>query len=97
MKENSDSKEVLKSLLKEEISPSEKEEIEEKLCKNIEKLVDYILVQFECHKKGLSEQQAGYLFHKVVETLDEKFKEFTTKKRPSNLNNFEEIIDKLDI
>jgi len=97
MEEKSGSKEALKSLLKEEVSPSEKEEIEEKLSKNVEKLVDYILVQFNCHKKGLSEQQAGYLFHKVVETLDEKIKEFTTKKRPSNISNFEEIVDKLDI
>lgn len=90
-------REVVKKLIKEEISSSGRSRIKDELCEVIEAAVDKVLVENGVHKKGLSEQQCSHLFKCVVDTVDSKLNEFTTKQKPKEFDNYEEIIKRYNI
>lgn len=92
-----DFRKFVRKLIKEEISSSERSEIKNELCKVVESVVDKVLVRNDVHKKGLSDQQCSHLFKCVMDTVDEKLNEFTTKQRPKDMKNYKDMLDKYGI
>lgn len=90
-------REVVRELIKEEVSSGERTHIKDELCKVVEAVVDKVLVENDVHKKGLSDQQSSHLFKCVMDTVDKKLSEFTTKQKPKEFKDYEEVIKRYNI
>lgn len=87
---------TVRSLIKEELSPSEKKTVLDDLQVELENVVNSVLIDHDVHKKGLSDQQCAKLFKELARTLDKTLDEFKTSRKPSEIEGFEDYEDYMD-
>lgn len=97
MNDEEEFRNLVRDLIKEEVSSGERGRIKDELCKVVEATVDKVLVENDVHKKGLSEQQSSHLFKCVMDVVDKKLSEFTTKQKPKEFKNYEEIVNRYNL
>lgn len=93
----SEFRKIVRQLIKEEISPSERKTLLSDLKADVSDCIDQCLVDNNVHKKGLSPQQAAYLYRELIKTVDDKLQEFTSTKRPRKFKNYKEYIEKYNL
>jgi len=86
----------VRSLIKEELSPSKKSEVLADLKTEVENVINSVLIDHGVHKQGLSDQQCAKLYKEVSRTADRTIDEFKTTRKPSQIDgieNYEEYMD----
>lgn len=96
MKENK-FRNIVRNLIKEEISSSERKELTTQLQREVSECVEKILLENGVHKKGLSEQQASNIYRNLVKSIDSKLDEFTSKKRPEKFKDYQQYVEEYDL
>lgn len=96
MKENK-FRSLVRKLIREEVNPSEREDITEQLCSSVSDTLDEVLTENSVHTKGLSPQQAASLYRELARCIDQKLAEFTSKKRPEKFKGYQEYIERFDL
>lgn len=88
---------TVRSLIKEELSPSKKSEVLSDLKTEVENVINSVLIDHGVHKQGLSDQQCAKLYKEVSRTADQTIDEFKTTRKPSDIEGIENYEDYMDL
>lgn len=87
----------VRSLIKEELSPSGKSAVLSDLKTEVENVINSVLIDHGVHKQGLSDQQCAKLFKEVSRTADRTIDEFKSTRKPSEIEGMENYEDYMDL
>lgn len=87
---------TVRSLIQEELSPSEKQTVLDDLKVEIENIVNSVLIDHDVHKKGLSDQQCAKLYKELSRVVDTTLDDFKTSRKPSEIEGFENYEDYME-
>ena len=96
MKEKALRKKV-RSLIKEELSPSKKSRVLEDLEEEVENIINSVLIDYGVHKDGLSDQQEAKFYRRLCDVADETLDQYKTARKPSEIEGIEEYEDYMDL
>lgn len=89
-------RQTVRSLIKEELSPSKKKTVLDQLETEIENVVNSVLIENDVHKQGLSDGQCAKLYRECSDVLETVLDEFKTTRKPKNIEGFENYEDYMD-
>jgi len=87
----------VRSLIKEELSPSKKSRVLEDLEEEVENMINSVLIDYGVHKDGLSDQQEAKLYRRLCDVVDETLDQYKTTRKPSEIEGIEEYEDYMDL
>ena len=88
----------VRSLIKEELSPSRKQTALDQLRIEIENVVNGVLIENDVHKQGLSDGQCAKMYRELSDVLEDVLDEYKTTRQPKDIEGFEDFeryIDKV--
>ena len=87
----------VRSIIKEELSPSKKSRVLEDLEGEVENIINSVLIDYGVHKEGLSDQQEAKFYRRVCDVVDETLDQYKTTRKPSEIEGIEEYEDYMDL
>jgi len=96
MKEKALRKKV-RSLIKEELSPSKKSRVLEDLENEVENIINSVLIDYGVHKDGLSDQQEAKFYRRLCTVADDTLDQYKTARKPSEIEGIEEYEEYMDL
>jgi hypothetical protein len=91
MKKEQALRQTVRSLIKEELSPSKKNTVLDQLRTELENVINGVLIENDVHKQGLSDGQCAKLYRELSDVLEQALDEYKTTRKPNEIEGFEDF------